>query len=352
LEKKMLYPQKKSWGFIILGLFLFCLVVMLFSITIGPANITFKETLLLALDKLPFTNLGPLVEDYPASHHTIIFEVRMPRVILASLTGAALTAAGATMQGLFKNPMADPYILGVSAGASLGAAIAIVSSSSQFLGLWTLPVNAFLGALLSTVLVYSLARIGNKVPVYTLLLAGIALSSLLNAIMSFIMIKHSEELKQIVYWTLGTFSGAGWNEIWAALPFVLIGLSLIIFFAKDLNAMLLGEESAHHLGLNVEQTKKLLLAFSALIVAAVVSVTGTIGFVGLIIPHMIRLIVGPDHRILLPASILFGATFMVFTDTLARTILAPGEIPVGIITAFFGGPFFIYLLKKRNIDLF
>lgn len=159
-------------------------------------------------------------------------------------------------------------------------------------------------------------------------------------------------MKQIVYWTLGSFSGTGWEQVIASLPFITIGILLILIFAKDLNAMLLGEEGAHNLGINVEQTKKLLLIFSALTVAAAVSVSGTIGFVGLIIPHMVRLVVGPDHRILLTTSVLVGATFMVFTDTVARTILAPVEIPVGIITAFLGGPFFVYLLRRKNIDLF
>jgi len=348
----MIYPQKKSWLFILFSLFILCLIIMLFCMTIGPANITFKEALLLTLDKLPFIDFQHLTTTFPSSHQTIIFQVRMPRVILAAMTGAAVTTAGATMQGLFKNPMADPYILGVSAGASLGAAVAIITGSSNYLGIWTLPIYAFMGAIFSTWVVYYLARTGNKVPIYTLLLAGVALSSLLNAIISFILIKHSQEMKQIVYWTLGSFSGTGWEQVIASLPFITIGILLILIFAKDLNAMLLGEDGAHNLGINVEQTKKLLLIFSALTVAAAVSVSGTIGFVGLIIPHMVRLVVGPDHRILLTTSVLVGATFMVFTDTVARTILAPVEIPVGIITAFLGGPFFVYLLRRKNIDLF
>lgn len=349
---KMLFPHKKYWKPILLSLVLFCLATMLFCLTIGPANITFIEALLLSLDSLPFINLKNLVDLYPPSHHTIIFEIRMPRVILTALIGGALAAAGTAMQGLFKNPMADPYILGVSSGASLGAAIAIVSGGISFFGIWTLPIHAFVGATLSTWLVYSLARLGNKVPIYTLLLAGVALSSLLSSLVSFIMIINSEELKQIVYWMLGSFTGTGWDHVKAALPFILLGLSLLLFFAKDLNAMLFGEEAAQNLGINVELTKKLLLTFSALTVAAAVSVSGTIGFVGLIIPHTVRLLVGPDHRILLPTATIVGAIFMVFTDTLARTILAPVEIPVGIITAFLGGPFFIYLLKKKHIDLF
>jgi len=348
----MLFPHKKYWKAILLSLVFACLVTMLFCMTVGPADITIPEALLLSLDRLPLLELSKQVGLYPPSHRTIIGEIRMPRVVLASLVGAALAASGTAMQGLFKNPMADPYILGVSAGASLGAALAIVSGKAGFLGPWTLPLYAFLGAIFSTWLVYSLARLGNKVPVYTLLLAGVAISSLLSSLVSFIMLINAEELKQIVYWMLGSFSGTGWDQVKVAWPFLVLGIIFLSFFAKDLNAMLFGEEAAQNLGVNVELTKKLLLTFSALTVAAAVSVSGTIGFVGLIIPHLVRLLVGPDHRILLPTAILVGAIFMVLTDTIARTLLAPVEIPVGIITAFCGAPFFIYLLKRKHIDLF
>ena len=348
----MLYPPKTCWRLIVFALVVLCLVIMFFCMTTGPAHITFKEAFLLSIDSLPFVNIPDLVADFPLSHQTIVSEVRMPRVILAALVGAALAGVGTTMQGLFKNPMADPYILGVSAGASLGAALAIVTGAGRLLGMWSLPLYAFLGAIISTWLAYFLARIGNKVPVYTLLLAGIALSSFLNALMSFIMIRNSRELKQIVFWMLGSFSGSNWSQVKIAFPFILLGLSALLFFAKDLNALLFGEDTAQNLGVHVEQIKKLLLFIAALTVAAAVSVSGTIGFVGLMVPHIVRLVTGPDHRILLPAGMLAGAIFMMVTDSLARTILAPIEIPVGIITAFLGGPFFIYLIKRKNIKLF
>lgn len=348
----MSYPSRQFWYLmIILGL---CglLVIMLFCVTLGPAGISFREALGLLVAKVPL--LGKTVDPdrYPQTHQVIFYQVRMPRVILGALVGAALAVVGATFQGIFRNPMADPYIIGVSSGAALGAAIAIVTGFSTLLGLWALPLAAFGVALLSTWLVYNLARVGGRVPVYTLLLAGVALSAFMNALMSFIMIINANELQQIIFWMLGSFSGRDWSHVLVAGPIITLGILLLRVFARELNAMLFGEETAHHLGIDTEQLKKILLLLAAFTVAAAVSVSGTIGFVGLIIPHMVRLIVGPDHRILLPMAAVTGASFMVLTDTFARMALAPTEIPVGIITAFFGGPFFIYLLRRKKTSIF
>ncbi|MFA7467556.1 MAG: iron chelate uptake ABC transporter family permease subunit [Desulfotomaculaceae bacterium] len=348
----MPYPAKQLWHLLIAvgmsGLF----VIMIFCFTLGPANITFGEALVLLLAKIPF--LGQLFDlsRYPETHQVILYQVRLPRVILAALVGAALAAVGTTFQGIFRNPMADPYIIGVSSGAALGAAIAIVTGLSVMLGMWALPLAAFLGAVLSTWLVYNLARVGGRVPVYTLLLAGVALSAFMSALMSFVMIVNASELQQIIFWMLGSFSGRDWSHVLVAAPVIILGIISLWVFSRDLNAMLFGEETAQHLGIETEKLKKILLVLSAITVAAAVSVSGTIGFVGLIIPHMVRLFTGPDHRILLPVAALTGASFMVITDTFARVALAPTEIPVGIITAFFGGPFFIYLLKRKKSNLF
>jgi len=333
-------------SFLVLG------AVTLFSLTVGPAGITMKEAFDLLLAKVP--GLGRLVDisQYPQTHQVIIYQVRAPRVVLAVLVGGALAAVGTTFQGLFKNPMADPYVIGVSSGAALGAAVGIVTGFSRVLGMWALPTAAFAGALLTTVLVYNLARVGNKLPVFNLLLAGVALSSFMTAIMSFLMILHARELAQIIYWTLGSFAGKDWSQVRVAAPVIIAGTAVLWFFARELNAMLFGEETARTLGVDPEKVKKALLVVAAVTVSGAVAVSGTIGFVGLIVPHTVRLLTGPDHRILLPCAVLAGGAFMVATDIFARVALAPTEIPVGIITALFGGPFFIYLLRKKKASVF
>lgn len=348
----MAYSRKLTWRFTFVICFMGLVVLMLFSIILGPADISFREGLNLVLAKIPFFKEWVNPDQYPAAHQVIVYRVRMPRVILAGLVGAALAAVGTTFQGLFKNPMADPYVIGVSSGAALGAATAIVTGLSRFVSFWALPLAAFLGALLSTFVVYNVARVGGKVPIYTLLLAGVALSSFMTAVMSFIMILNANELHQIVFWMLGSFAGTDWLHLKVAAPIILLGIISLWVFAKDLNAMLFGEDTARHLGVDLERVKALLLILAAVTVASAVSVSGTIGFVGLIIPHMVRLVIGPDHRTLLPVAALAGASFMVATDTFARIALAPTEIPVGVITAFFGGPFFIYLLRRKKTGVF
>lgn len=320
--------------------------------TVGPAGITIKGVFDLILAKLPGIGKTVDISHYPKTHQVIVYQVRAPRVLLAVLVGGALAAVGTTFQGLFKNPMADPYVIGVSSGAALGAAVAIVTGLSRVLGIWALPVAAFAGAIFTTVLVYNLAKVGNKLPVFNLLLAGVALSSFMTAIMSFLMILHSRELSQIIFWTLGSFAGREWVHIKIAAPVIIIGIALLWFFARELNAMLFGEETARNLGVDPERVKQAILVIAAITVASAVAVSGTIGFVGLIVPHTVRLLTGPDHRFLMPCAVLVGGTFMVATDTFARVALAPTEIPVGIITAMFGGPFFIYLLRRKKTSVF
>jgi len=348
----MSLPKKKLWFLIFLCGLLALFLIMLFCMTLGPASISMGEALKIIIAKVLPLQKPTGIDNYPLSHQVIICQVRMPRVILAALVGAALAAVGTTFQGLFKNPMAGPYIIGISSGSALGATVAIVTGLSSFMGMWALPLAAFCGAVLSTLVVYNIARIGNKVPVYTLLLAGVALSSFMSALMSFIMILNSKELHQIIFWMLGSFSGKDWSHVKIAAPLIVLGITCLWIFSKDLNAMLFGEDTALHLGVDTEMVKKFLLALAAVTIAAAVAVSGTIGFVGLIVPHMVRLIVGPDHRILLPAVSIAGAAFMVAADTFARTAIAPVEIPVGVITAFFGGPFFIYLLKRKKTGVF
>lgn len=347
----MEYRERKTrWKLIFFGSLSGTILVMLLCLTIGAVDISVGETFGIVVSKI--LKLGSYFNfpQYPASHEVIIWQVRLPRIILASAVGAALAAVGGVFQGLFKNPMADPYVLGISAGASLGAASAIAFQLQSVIGFFAVPAAAFAGALASTFTVYCLGKVRTGVSVYTLLLAGVALSAFFSAITSFIIVLHSRETHQIVFWMMGGFSGTTWLHVKTAVPVICGGILLLYCFARELNAMLFGDNTARHLGIDLNRVKKAILILAAMTTAAAVAVSGTIGFVGLIIPHMVRLMVGPDHRILLPAAAVFGAAFMVLTDTVARTILAPAEIPVGVLTAFFGGPFFIYLLRKKKSE--
>ncbi|NLE05889.1 MAG: iron chelate uptake ABC transporter family permease subunit, partial [Crenarchaeota archaeon] len=268
----------------------------------------------------------------------------------AGLVGVALAISGVVLQALLRNPMADPYIIGISAGASFGATIAMVFGvgASLFGILYAIPILAFIGALCTVFLVYSISKHGDVVSMLTLLLIGVALTSFFSAIVSLIRLLNSETAPMIVFWLLGSLSMTSWNYVYMVLPFVLVGLGIILYFARDLNVMSLGEDSAQHLGIDIETLKKILLVCVSLVTAAAVAISGIIGFIGLIIPHMMRLLVGSDHRILIPASALTGAIVLIVCDTLARTIMSPSELPVGVITAILGSPFFIYLLRAKK----
>ncbi|MGM0502224.1 MAG: FecCD family ABC transporter permease [Bacillota bacterium] len=288
--------------------------------------------------------------DFTAIEQTIIFQIRLPRIILAALVGSALATSGVTFQGLFKNSMADPYVIGISAGASLGAAIAInYGFNTYYYGISLVSLFAFAGALLTVIVVYKLAEVGGQVPVGTLLLAGIALSFFLSALVSLLMILNHQSLEQVVHWLMGSLSASNWQEVKMVAPIVILGWWVIYYFATDLNIMLLGDEAAHYLGVTVTKVKVILLVTASLLTGIVVSVSGVIGFIGLIVPHILRLLVGPNHRILLVTAAVVGGIFLIIADTLARTILAPTEIPVGIITALCGAPFFIYLLEQKKV---
>jgi iron complex transport system permease protein len=327
-----------QWKLIVIYLLALLGMTIVLTTAIGPVYVPPREILAVLGSKLGLSTA------YSAPHEVIIFQIRLPRILLGLLVGFALATAGTTMQGLFKNPMADPYIIGIASGAAVGAALSILVLPPIF-ALYTTPLLAFLGALATIFAVYSIAKVGGKLPVDTLLLTGIAISLFLGAVLSFMMSVAGEALHTIFFWIMGGFWLANWTKVQITVLPVLLCFGVIYLFAKDLNAMLLGEESAQTLGINVEQAKRLLLILSAFITAAAVAFSGTIGFVGLIIPHITRILVGPDHRVLLPASAMMGGIFLMWTDALARLL---GELPVGILTAFFGAPFFIYLLKKRK----
>ena len=326
------------------------LVISLFLAgAFGAVSIPLPDVFKMVLNKA-------VVFDFPSSwrvvDETIIFQIRLPRVMGGALVGAALATAGVLFQGLLRNPMADPYIIGTSAGAALGATIAmILPINLAFLGFGLVPVAAFCGALGTVILVYNLARVGGKTPIISMLLAGFVTSSLLAAIMAF-MISMSDRLGlnlHLVYsFLFGHVSVTSWGQIAVIAPLVVGGIIAARFFAFHLNAFSLGEEGAAYLGVEVERDKILILALGSLLTAAAVSISGLVGFVGLVMPHAVRLILGPDHRVLLPAAALAGATFVVVADLFARVLLAPVEIPVGVITAVTGAPFFLYLLRHTR----
>jgi iron complex transport system permease protein len=282
----------------------------------------------------------------------IIWNIRLPRILVSLLIGGMLSMAGVTYQGILKNPMADPFILGISSGAALGATIGIVTKINfSILGLDFISIAAFIGAVSVIFIVYNIAKINNDVPVTTLLLSGVAMSQFLTAILSILMLIFDRDLNKIILWTMGSLSGKGWDSILNILPYSILGMLILIFLSRDMDILLLGDESAKNLGVESDKVKKIALVTASVITAAAVSVSGIIGFVGLIVPHIVRIFMGPKHIKLLPISFIVGGLLMVVCDTIARSII-PQEIPVGIITAILGGPFFIYLLKKRKEEVF
>lgn len=265
------------------------------------------------------------------------------------MTGAALASAGVIFQGLFRNPLADPYVVGTSSGAALGAALAIAFRLDRVVwGLGALPLLSFAGAFLATLVVYGLARMGTRVSLTGFLLAGTVVSAFLTTLTSLIMIFHREEAHQIMFWLMGGMAAGRWNDLRLVFPLVAAGFVVALCFSRELNLILLGEEKAFQLGLNTQRLQIQLILCASLLVAAVVSHSGIIGFVGLIVPHAVRFLTGPDHRALLPVSALAGGILLLAADTLARTLLAPLEIPVGIFTVGLSGPFFLYLLRRNK----
>jgi iron complex transport system permease protein len=317
--------------------------VIIASAALGPVRID-PLTVSMAIGNLA----GVGTYDVSSSHQTIVSDVRLPRILLAATVGFALAAAGTVMQGFFRNPLADPSIIGVSSGAAVGAVAAIAFPALVPIGDVHLP--AFVGALVTAFLVYAIATEGGRTPVATLLLAGVAIQAFLGAIISFMLVHSGENLREAVIWMMGHLHRSGWGDVAFALPVALVGVLVLGAYTREMNVLLLGEEDAQHLGVNVQRTKLLLLALASIVTAAGVAVAGITGFVGLVVPHMMRLIVGPDHRILLPTSALAGASFLVVADTVARVgVFGLPIVPVGIVTATVGAPFFLYLLTSREV---
>jgi len=344
--------NKKTINYIVILLIVLVFLIILAS-SIGSADIGFKDAAKAIGSHIP--GISRLIDQNSLDEQVLVIvtRIRLPRIFLSIFVGIALAAAGVIFQGIFRNPMADPYIIGVSAGASFGATLGLlVVTGIRVLNFSATSIFAFIGAIGVTFLVYNISKVSKQVSVVTLLLAGVALSALFSAINSFILMFRSHDLAKVVFWILGGLTAASWQQFILIAPIILVLVVIASFFMKDLNLISLGEERSTQLGVETEKVKKILMILASLIAAAAVSVSGIIGFVGLITPHIMRILVGPDHRKLLPASAIAGGIVLLFSDTVARTILEPREIPVGIITSILGVPFFLYLLIRAKRSIF
>lgn len=334
-------PRRPTFSLPLLGLAVLLAVIGL-AASVGAVPVSLGEVVGAVWRGLTGELSGPL--------DTIIWQLRLPRVLLAALVGGSLALAGVAYQGLFRNPLADPYLLGVASGAGFGASVVLAFSATvPLLAQVGVPLVAFLCALAAALLVTVLAKQGGGLPLVALILAGLVVGSILTAATSLTMLAAREQAAGVLAWLLGSFAFAGWAKLASALPLVLVAAVVIWLSARALNLLALGEEQAAQLGLPVEAFKLLLIGAATLVTAAAVSVAGVIGFVGLMVPHAVRLWIGADHYRLIPLACLAGAVFMVLADLLARTVIAPAELPVGVITALVGGPFFLAVLRRSSL---
>lgn len=325
------------------------LALMVYAVTLGSVYIEPELILRSILEWIKYGMDGVTCDD---SIRFIIFEVRLPRIILAVLTGSLLSMAGAVYQAIFQNPMAEPYVIGISSGATFGATIAIIFLPPiMLLGNSIVSLAAFLSAILTSILVYFISKTKRGVDTFSLLLTGVVISTVLSSFISLMMLAHQDEAMKIMTWTMGSFNAKSWNHVLTILIPTVIGIFFTIYHGKDLNVLVMGEEEAMSMGLDTKRLKRNMLLICALLTSIAVSVSGIIGFVGLIVPHFIRLIFGSEHKFLLKASFVFGAIFMLLSDTIARSLLGGFEIPVGIITSLIGGPLFLILLVRYRRNL-
>lgn len=320
------------------SLFLLAVVTFFLSVSIGTVKVSFADII---------KSLFYYSDTIEAN--TIIKQIRLPRVILSLLVGASLGGAGTVFQSLFRNPMADAYIIGISSGSALGAVLAIAFRLRFYvLGLSPIPLFAFIGGISTVFLVYVISSRGRHNQMLNLLLSGLAINSFLSSLMSFLLLMSDTSLHESIYWLMGGFSGRGWEHIRIVIPYFVVSILVLFLFTRELNILLLGDEQAKNLGVNVEQVRRIIIIFTSLLTASAVSVSGVIGFVGLVVPHILRILIGPDNRTLFPASLLGGAILLTLSDLIARIALSPSEIPVGIVTSLIGAPFFLSLLVKRG----
>ncbi len=320
------------------------LVAVLLNAGIGAVQVAPAQVATVLLDRIGIAT-GVEVD---VQREQVVWGIRMPRILLALCLGAGLGMAGAALQAIFRNPLADPGLIGVSSGAALGA-IALIIAGVAPLGWASLPLAAFAGALVLTVVVYGLARSDGRTQVVTLILTGVAMNSVAGGLIGFASFAADEaQLRSIVFWTLGSLSGATWRAVLPVALATVCGLVLLPRYARTLNLIVLGEREAFHLGVDTERVRLLVIVLATLIAGAGVAVAGIVGFVGLVVPHLLRIVIGPDHRVLLPASALGGAILLLGADLVARTIVTPAELPLGVVTALIGGPYFLFLLRRTT----
>jgi iron complex transport system permease protein len=326
------------------------LLMLIISGAVGSVTIPPLTVVKVVAARLTFLKV---VADWPTTYETILYDIRLPHTILIALAGMALGGSGAAYQGLFRNPLADPYIIGVASGAGLGAVLAMTANwPATILGMAAIPLAAFVGAVITVFVVYSIARVGRSTPVTTLLLAGVAVGTFASSITSLLMLLSTSELHRAVAWLLGGFTLGGWGPVLVSLPYLAIGLAALVALGRPLNVLQFGDEEALQLGLDVEKFKLVIVIAASLVAATAVAFSGIIAFIGLIVPHLIRILWGFDYRRLIPLSILGGGASLLAADAVARTLLAPRDLPVGVITSVVGAPFFLWLLRRAKREVF
>ena len=322
-------------------------VALLVGVMVGPASIGPGQVLAALVDRLPGVTVDAGLTD---AQTAILWQIRLPRVVLGAIVGGALALSGASYQGVFRNPLADPYLLGVAAGAGLGATVAIVLGLGQ--RAFTLPLSAFVGGIVAVGATYLLGRsVGSGRSASAIILAGVAIASFLTAVQTFVQQRHAETLREVYTWILGRLSTAGWSEVLLVLPYVAVATVTMLLHRRLLDVLAVGEVEARTLGVNAGRVRLIVVVAATLATAAAVAVSGLIGFVGIIVPHTIRLVAGGSNRVVLPLSLLLGAAFLVIADVLARSLVDPAELPIGVVTAFFGAPFFTLVLRTSRRSL-
>ena len=332
---------------LLLSFLLFFSIII--AVSIGSVKIEFSTVLSILLDQLGF----PVDEIWTEGELVIIMQLRLPRVLIAIFVGAMLAVAGVAAQGLFRNPIVDPYIIGISSAAGFGAALTVVLGIASLIGLITIPLISFLFALFAVYIIYRLSQIKYQLSITVLLLTGIAISFFFTAFTSFILFFSEEHVHYVLSYIMGRLWGTTWVELYIIVLIMVPGIILLFFYGRDLNVMVFGDDAAQSMGINVEQSKKVILILMTLLTSTAVAFCGSIGFIGLIIPHFMRLLVGSDNRKLIPFSAVGGSLLLVWADACARSLIPPLEIPVGILTSLLGGPFFVYLIiqKKKSGEL-
>jgi iron complex transport system permease protein len=352
INYKSILKRRSVFAAIIIALLAAAILFIVVSVSIGQVSIPFNQSCQILIYKLTGLQIGDVSELSSGVFVDVIWQIRLPRVLLAMIAGIGLTLCGTVMQASVQNPLADPYILGISSGASLGATFSIMIGfgTAGILGDMRIAFWAFMGGLAAAALVLGLASIGGKMSSVKLVLVGTVINALCNAFSSFIIYfaKNAEGIRSVTFWTMGSLASAQWEKLSLIAMIVMLAVVFFLFQSRVMNTMLMGEETAVTLGVNLNFYRRLYMIISAVVTGVIVSTCGIIGFVGLIVPHIVRSIVGSDHKRLLPASILFGAIFLIWTDVFARTIIPNGELPIGIVTSLLGAPAFMYMLVRKE----